>query len=109
TWTNGGTMLRTSAAMVVALLSWAVLLSTAMIYASLKPIRQWHSAWTPVNYLLLGHWSGAVLLLGLARVHNANQRSFGWLAGLLGIAALAAKIGHWRSTTAGQREAPTLE
>ena len=101
--------MRALAALGVALLAWAVLVSTAMIYASLKPIRQWYSAWTPVNYLLLGHWSGAVLLLGLARVHSAHERSFGWLAGGLGVAALIAKIGQWRAITAGARDAPTLE
>ena len=108
-WTDEDGALRALAALAVALLSWAVLVSTAMIYASLKPIRQWHSAWTPVNYLLLGHWSGAVLLLGLARVHAAQVRSLGWLAGGLGIAALIAKIGHWQAISAGARDAPTLE
>ena len=108
-WTGEDGALRALAALVVALLSWAVLVSTAMIYASLKPIRQWHSAWTPVNYLLLGHWSGAVLLLGLARVHAAQMRSLGWLAGGLGIASLIAKIGHWQAISAGARDAPTLE
>jgi DMSO reductase anchor subunit len=108
-WTAEDGTLRALSALGVALLSWAVLVSTAMIYASLKPIRQWYSAWTPVNYLLLGHWSGAVLLLGLARVHAAHQRSFGWLAGWLGVAALIAKIGQWRAITAGARDAPTLE
>jgi DMSO reductase anchor subunit len=108
-WTDEDGALRTLAALVVALLSWAVLVSTAMIYASLKPIRQWYSGWTPVNYLLLGHWSGAVLLLALARVHSAQVRSLGWLAGGLGIAALIAKIGHWQAISAGARDAPTLE
>ncbi len=108
-WTDEDGALRALAALIVALLSWAVLVSTAMIYASLKPIRQWHSAWTPVNYLLLGHWSGAVVLLGLARVHAAQVRSLGWLAGGLGIAALIAKIGHWQAISAGARDAPTLE
>jgi DMSO reductase anchor subunit len=108
-WTAEDGVLRALAALGVALLAWAVLVSTAMIYASLKPIRQWYSAWTPVNYLLLGHWSGAVLLLGLARVHGAHERSFGWLAGVLGVAALIAKIGQWRAITAGARDAPTLE
>ncbi|HWZ71794.1 MAG TPA: DmsC/YnfH family molybdoenzyme membrane anchor subunit [Casimicrobiaceae bacterium] len=108
-WTAGNGPARALAALGVALLAWAVLVSTAMIYASLKPIRQWHSAWTPVNYLLLGHWSGAVLLLGLARVHAAHERSLGWLAGGLGVAALIAKIGQWRAITAGARDAPTLE
>jgi sulfite dehydrogenase (quinone) subunit SoeC len=108
-WTAEDGPSRALAALGVALLAWAVLVSTAMIYASLKPIRQWHSAWTPVNYLLLGHWSGAVLLLGLARLHAAHERSFGWLAGGLGVAALIAKIGQWRALTAGARDAPTLE
>ena len=108
-WTVEDGVLRALVALGVALLAWAVLVSTAMIYASLKPIRQWYSAWTPVNYLLLGHWSGAVLLLGLARVHGAHERSFGWLAGVLGVAALIAKIGQWRTITAGARDAPTLE
>jgi hypothetical protein len=49
------------------------------------------------------------LLLGLVRVHSAHERSFGWLAGGLGIAALIAKIGQWRAITAGARDAPTLE
>ena len=108
-WTAEDGVLRALAALGVALLAWAVLVSTAMIYASLKPIRQWYSAWTPVNYLLLGHWSAAVLLLGLARVHSAHERSFGWLAGGLGVVALIAKIGQWRAITAGARDAPTLE
>ena len=108
-WIGGGEVLRLFLAVGVALFAWAVLYSTAMIYASLKPIRQWHSAWTPVNYLLLGHWSGAILLLGLARMHATHERSFGWLAGIVGIAALISKIGHWGAMAAGAREAPTLE
>jgi DMSO reductase anchor subunit len=108
-WTGENGPLSVVAAFGAVLLSWAVLVSTAMIYASLKPIRQWYTAWTPVNYLLLGHWSGAVLLLGLARVHAVQMRSLGWLAGGLGIAALIAKIGHWQAISAGARDAPTLE
>lgn len=38
---------------------------TSMIYASLKTIRQWNSALTPVNYLALGLMSGSVLLIAL--------------------------------------------
>jgi sulfite dehydrogenase (quinone) subunit SoeC len=108
-WTDENGPLSVVAALGAVLLSWAALASTGMIYASLKPIRQWHSAWTPINYLLLGHWSGAVVLLGLARVHTAHERSFGWLAGALGVAALIAKIGHWLAIAAGAPDAPTLE
>jgi sulfite dehydrogenase (quinone) subunit SoeC len=108
-WTDENGPLSVVAALGAVLLSWAVLASTAMIYASLKPIRQWHSAWTPINYLLLGHWSGAVLMLGLARVHATHERSYAWLAGVLGLAALIAKIGQWRAIAAGASGAPTLE
>lgn len=108
-WTNENGPLSVLAALGAFVLSWAALFSTAMIYASLKPIRQWHSRWTPINYMLLGHWSGAVLLLGLARVHAEHERSFGWLAGVLGVAALIAKIGQWLAIAAGAPRAPTLE
>jgi DMSO reductase anchor subunit len=40
----------------------ATLYCTAMIYASLKPIRQWHNFWVVPNYLTLGLMSGFVLL-----------------------------------------------
>jgi DMSO reductase anchor subunit len=106
-WAGNDSAWRAMAAVGVALLSWAVLFSTAMIYASLKPIRQWHNGWTPVNYLLLGHWSGAILLLGFARAYLTHERSFAWLAGILGVAALIAKLAQSRSVAAG--DALTLE
>ncbi len=48
--------------LLVALLAIVILLCTAMIYASLKTIRQWNNALTPVNFVLLGLAAGAVLL-----------------------------------------------
>ncbi len=35
---------------------------TGMIYASLKPIRQWHNGWVVPNYLALGLMAGFLLL-----------------------------------------------
>ena len=94
------------------LLAWAVLLSTAMIYASLKPIRQWHTFWTPVNYLLLGHWSGALLLAAMACAYVDVSAPFPILAGVLGALSLVAKLGYWHAIGergAGSAAAPTLE
>ncbi len=108
-WTDDNGPRSALAALGAVLLSWAVLVSTAMIYASLKPIRLWHSMWTPIGYLLLGHWSGAVLLVALARAHAEDEPSFGVLAIALGIAGLIAKIGHWGATRSGEGTAPTLE
>ncbi|MEL6744509.1 MAG: DmsC/YnfH family molybdoenzyme membrane anchor subunit [Pseudomonadota bacterium] len=44
---------------------------TAMIYASLRTIPQWHTGWTPACYLMFSMTSGTVLYLSL----------FGWPAG----------------------------
>jgi DMSO reductase anchor subunit len=96
-------------ALATMVLAWAVLLSTAMIYASLKPIRQWRTPWTPVNYFLLGHWSGALLLLATASAYAAPPRQWFTLALALGITALAAKLAYWISIAAGEKKAATLE
>ena len=61
---------RIALATALVLLAWATLFCTAMIYASLKPIRQWHTWRVPLNYLLLGHATGALLL---RRFLNAPQ------------------------------------
>jgi DMSO reductase anchor subunit len=98
---------RTLLALATILLAWAVLVCTAMIYASLKPIRQWHTRWTPVNYVLLGHWSGALLLAAMAAAYSAPAGAFLLLAGVLGLAALAAKLGYWHAV-ADDARAPTL-
>jgi DMSO reductase anchor subunit len=99
---------RTLLALATSLLAWLVLVCTAMIYASLKPIRQWHTGWTPANYVLLGHWSGAMLLCALACAYAPKTASFFVLAGVLGLAALAAKLAYWRAIGEAS-QAPTLE
>ena len=91
-------------ALAAVLIAWAVLLCTAMIYASLKPIRQWHTRWTPANYVLLGHWSAALLLAAIASAYGMASRPLLMLAGGLGLASLAAKLAYW--FTIG-RSAPT--
>lgn len=48
--------------LLVFVLALATLFSTSMIYASLKPIRQWHNPLVPPMFVLLGLANGAVLL-----------------------------------------------
>ncbi len=105
--TDRGGAARTLVTLFTVFLAWAVLVCTAMIYASLKPIRQWHTRWTPVNYVLLGHWSGAMLLAATASAYAAAPRSLFILAGVLGLVALAAKLAYWH-TVADDAKAPTL-
>lgn len=79
------------AAYAAAALAWAVLFCTAMIYASLKPVREWRSALVPVNYLLLGHFSGALIVLALT-----GEPSWTLPALVLLLAAGAAKVAYYR-------------
>ena len=57
-----------AAGMISAVLALVTLFCTSMIYASLKTIRQWNSALTPVNYLVLGIMSGSLLLLAVQSI-----------------------------------------
>jgi DMSO reductase anchor subunit len=63
------------------LLSLATIFSTGMIYGCLKTIRQWNSALTPANYIMLGLALGAVILV-------AVRTSFGGEVSLVASVAL---------------------
>ncbi|HEV8255911.1 MAG TPA: DmsC/YnfH family molybdoenzyme membrane anchor subunit, partial [Casimicrobiaceae bacterium] len=95
-------------ALLTCALAWAVLYCTAMIYASLKPIRQWHTRWTPVNFVLLGHWSGALLLWSITCAYAARPSAFLFVAVVFGLAALAAKLAYWHAIE-DSAQALTLE
>jgi sulfite dehydrogenase (quinone) subunit SoeC len=73
---------------------------TAMIYASLKPIRAWHTPWTPATYYLLALASGAVLLAMLLHLFSAPAAWADGLALAALAAAWAAKLAYWRDIDA---------
>ncbi|MCG5536436.1 dimethyl sulfoxide reductase anchor subunit family protein [Ectothiorhodospira mobilis] len=54
--------LTAAAGWLAVLLAGGTVFSTGMIYAGLKTLRQWHTALTPANYLLLGLALGAVFM-----------------------------------------------
>ncbi|HKQ28391.1 MAG TPA: DmsC/YnfH family molybdoenzyme membrane anchor subunit, partial [Burkholderiales bacterium] len=89
-------------AFVVLLLCWAILFCTAMIYASLKPIREWRTPLVPVNFLLLGHFSGALIALAVTQ-----DAWFRIAALVLLLAAGAAKVAYYRAMEAPDR--PTVQ
>ncbi len=68
---------------VATLLAWITIFSTGMIYASLKTIRQWNTPLVPVNYLAMGHFSGALMLLAVAAWTGLAMQPFVYLAGSL--------------------------
>ena len=89
------------------LLAWTVLVCTAMIYASLKPIRQWHTLRVPVAYVVLGHASGAVVVEAIVRPGSGAT----WLAAAgtaMLVAAWLVKEEYWRFVRSGEN-ALTLE
>ncbi len=81
---------------------------TAMIYASLKPIRQWHNTHTAADYLLYAIFSGALLF---AALRTAMLGTPGVLASTAASAtaalALVAKRAYWRHIDS-QRPLATL-
>jgi DMSO reductase anchor subunit len=74
----------------------ATVYCTGMIYASLKPIRQWHHPLVVPGYLALSAFSGAVLLAMLAAFAGS-----GWVPALLavltGAGALVLKRAYWQA------------
>ncbi|HLB96003.1 MAG TPA: DmsC/YnfH family molybdoenzyme membrane anchor subunit, partial [Acetobacteraceae bacterium] len=72
---------------------------TGMIYASLKPIRQWSNPYVLPIYLLAALFSGGACLAGIATFWHPNA-----LLAYASVAAaavtLAAKLAYWRSIDA---------
>jgi DMSO reductase anchor subunit len=72
-----------------ALLAFALFVCTAMIYACLKFLREWHSPLTVVNYTLMGIASGFTLAAALASQLRPDEAPFfaGWALTFTGLAA----------------------
>ncbi|SDD61776.1 dimethyl sulfoxide reductase anchor subunit family protein [Belnapia rosea] len=76
--------------------AFATVYCTGMIYASLKPIRQWHHPLVVPGYLALSAFSGAVLLAMLAAFSGSGAVP-ALLAILTGAAALLLKRAYWQA------------
>jgi len=84
----------------VVITSLATVLCTAMIYASLKPIRQWHNSHTAPGYLIYAVFSGALLfaLLHTALVGKPGPTDL--IAAAAAAIAWLAKYAYWRHVDA---------
>jgi DMSO reductase anchor subunit len=84
-------------ALLAAALALATVYCTAMIYASLKPIRQWNNAWVAPFYLLAALFTGAICLAALTGLANpAAAATLSEFAMLTGLAAALVKLLYWR-------------
>ncbi|HUN41850.1 MAG TPA: DmsC/YnfH family molybdoenzyme membrane anchor subunit [Acetobacteraceae bacterium] len=69
---------------------------TAMIYASLKPIRQWHNPHTLPDYLIFAVFSGATLLAAVWALWFGAAAALAVVAMISALIAASAKYAYWR-------------
>jgi len=82
----------------------ATIYCTGMIYASLKPIHQWHNHWVVPNYLVLALMSGCLILDFLIRLWSARYAGMALLTSIVVFSAWWMKERYWRlidTTSAG--------
>ncbi|BCG97705.1 dimethyl sulfoxide reductase anchor subunit family protein [Mesorhizobium sp. 131-2-1] len=70
--------------------------TTGMIYASLKPIAQWHSRFTLPGYLIFSAMTGAVLLNALLQVFGVGSVALPAFSVLATLAGWGWKLATWR-------------
>jgi DMSO reductase anchor subunit len=89
-----------AAGAVAAICALVTVFTTGMIYASLKPIPEWHSRFTVPGYLIFSIMTGAVLLNMMLRLFGENARPAAGCAALAIIAGWLWKIATWRHNDA---------
>jgi sulfite dehydrogenase (quinone) subunit SoeC len=72
---------------------------TGMIYASLKPVHQWHNGWVLPNYLALGLMGGCLVLDFLVRLWSSQSSGVTFLTTIVVLTAWWAKERYWRFIT----------
>jgi DMSO reductase anchor subunit len=88
------------AGLAAAILALVTVFTTGMIYASLKPVAEWHSRFTVPGYLIYAVMTGAVLLNALLRLFGGETRMAGILAALAIVAGWGWKVATWRHNDA---------
>lgn len=97
---EGESILTRLLALTLVITSLATVLCTAMIYASLKPIRQWHNPHTAPDYLIYALFSGALLFALLQTVVLGMPGFTGFVVIVMAVVALLAKRAYWRHVDA---------
>jgi DMSO reductase anchor subunit len=85
-----------------AVLAVAVVACTGMIYASLKPIRQWHNGYVTPLYLLFAAMTGALWLNALTALWGASMAMMDGFATAAIILTAVVKEGYWWTIDAGR-------
>lgn len=80
----------------------ATVVTTAMIYASLKPIRQWHHPLVPVGYLAFAAQAGAAWAQMWNALWDRPDPLVTAAAILLPAVGVVVKLGYWRAIDGGR-------
>lgn len=83
--------------LIVSLLSLATVSATGMIYASLKPIPQWHNGWVVPIYVALALATGSLALDALARAFGVAGLVLDLIAMAAILIAVTLKLAYWHS------------
>ena len=95
-WLMGG-VVSPVVGLVMAGLAGGTVYCTAMIYASLKPVRQWRDGCVVPLYLLAALFNGALCLAAVTGfASTAAAGLLAWIGIVAGLAAGAVKIAYWR-------------
>lgn len=105
-WSTGNTTASNLLGFLSATLAIVVFVCTAMIYASLKTIRQWNTPLVPVMFVLLALVVGALLLLCAGALSELPVGRLAWLAIVLIVIAAIVKGLYF--VTIGKPAGPTL-
>jgi sulfite dehydrogenase (quinone) subunit SoeC len=109
-WLGQGAALDAATAVGLAgtLLAFALFVCTAMIYACLPFLAEWHTPLTLLNYTLLGGASGFTLASALAAVSAPHLAPFfaGWAIALTVLAALGRVAMLWRNARLKPKSTP---
>ncbi len=96
-WIDASAALIGAAGLLLSALSLLCVFCTARIYTSLAPVPAWHNAWVLPVYLLLGLYSGGVLLWAFQALggHPLTRVPLTAL-GIMALAGALLKLGYWR-------------
>src|ERR1700676_3962224 len=81
---------------IAAVFAAVTIVCTGMIYASLKPIHQWHNRWVVPNYFMLGLMAGFLLLDLIVRFWLPGPIAVPLLTLVVVLAAWWTKEAYWR-------------
>ncbi len=93
------------AGLLLSLSAVATICATAMIYASLKPIRAWNNLWTLPGYVAMALASGALWFTLWAELMPAPHKPAYDFAAIGLVASAAIKLFYWRFLDAGAHAA----